>query len=308
MAAADPCALNIQPENNLQVVQLPAALQIPQMKQDAVLPFMKSLLNQTANTPEDAHQIQQIESAKFLIEQYYNEKIADMDPTDRRATKYELEALDDRIQSTLGLEVNKKRAIERAGDADLEFEAEVCNLTVDGKRAAATAITSLATEDFESATQWMLVSHHYDRIITSKAQQRQEQGFVPDIQRPSRSKRERFRSPRAGISKLAERRAQEWHNQGNIFNTGLQPNIHCSLKRWKTKENIGLLKHQLLYKTCSLQNKWCGTVETNSPTIRLCKILDIKDAFNNILVQPNLQQLLSFKLKNRSYTYFGLPF
>ncbi|KAA6403249.1 MAG: hypothetical protein EZS28_001231 [Streblomastix strix] len=142
---------------------------------------MKSLLNQTAHTPEEEHQIQQINSAKLLIEQYYNEKIADMDPTGRRATKYELEALDDRIQSTLGLEVNKKGAIERAGDADLEFEAEICKLAVDGQRAAATAITSLATGDFESATQWMLTSHHYDRIIAGKAQQRREQALVPDI-------------------------------------------------------------------------------------------------------------------------------
>ncbi|KAA6395688.1 MAG: hypothetical protein EZS28_008784 [Streblomastix strix] len=181
MADADPPALNIQHENNLQAEQPPAALQTPQMKQDAVLPFMKSLLNQTAHTPEEEHQIQQINSAKLLIEQYYNEKIADMDPTGRRATKYELEALDDRIQSTLGLEVNKKGAIERAGDADLEFEAEICKLAVDGQRAAATAITSLATGDIESATQWMLTSHHYDRIIAGKAQQSQEQALVPDI-------------------------------------------------------------------------------------------------------------------------------
>ncbi|KAA6359828.1 MAG: hypothetical protein EZS28_044645, partial [Streblomastix strix] len=181
MADADPPALNIQPENNLRAEQPPAALQTPQMKQDTVLPFMKSILNQTAHTPEEEHQIQQINSAKLLIEQYYNEKIADMDPTGRRATKYELEELDDRIQSTLGLEVNKKGAIERAGDADLEFEAEICKLAFDGQRAAATAITSLATGDFESATQWMLTSHHYDRIIAGKTQQRREQALVPDI-------------------------------------------------------------------------------------------------------------------------------
>ncbi|KAA6382092.1 MAG: hypothetical protein EZS28_022378 [Streblomastix strix] len=181
MADADPPALNIQPENNLRAEQPPAALQTPQMKQDAVLPFMKSLLNQTAHTPEEEHQIQQINSAKLLIEQYYNEKVADMDPTGRHATKYELEALDDRIQSTLGLEVNKKGAIERAGDADLESEAEICKLAVDGQRAAATAITSMATGDFESATQWMLTSHHYDRITASKAQLRRVQALVPDI-------------------------------------------------------------------------------------------------------------------------------
>ncbi|KAA6361905.1 MAG: putative Transposon Ty3-I Gag-Pol polyprotein, partial [Streblomastix strix] len=37
-------------------------------------------------------------------------------------------------------------------------------------------------------------------------------------------------------------------------------------------------------------------------------ILDIKDAFHHIHVQPNLQQFLGFKFKNRSYTYLGLPF
>ncbi|KAA6391674.1 MAG: hypothetical protein EZS28_012802, partial [Streblomastix strix] len=87
MAVADPSALNVQPENNLQAEQPPAALQTPQMKQDAVLPFMKSLLNQTAHTPEVEHQIQQINSANLITEQQYNEKITDMDPTGRRATK-----------------------------------------------------------------------------------------------------------------------------------------------------------------------------------------------------------------------------
>ncbi|KAA6367958.1 MAG: hypothetical protein EZS28_036515, partial [Streblomastix strix] len=66
-------------------------------------------------------------------------------------------------------------------DVDIEFEEEICKLAVDGQRAAATAITSLATGDFESATQWMLTSHHYDRIIAGKSQQRREQALVPDI-------------------------------------------------------------------------------------------------------------------------------
>ncbi|KAA6404119.1 MAG: hypothetical protein EZS28_000347 [Streblomastix strix] len=37
-------------------------------------------------------------------------------------------------------------------------------------------------------------------------------------------------------------------------------------------------------------------------------ILDIKDAFHHIHVQPNLQQFLGFKFKNKSYTYLGLSF
>ncbi|KAA6404118.1 MAG: hypothetical protein EZS28_000346 [Streblomastix strix] len=149
MASADPPTLNIQPENNLQVEQPPEALKPPQMKQDA---------NSTKT-----------------------EKVVDLDPTSKRLTKYELEALDDRMQSTLGLEVNEKCAIEREGDADHEFEAEICKLAVDGQRAATTAFTCLATGDFESATQWMLTSRHYDRIIAGKAQWRREQALVPDI-------------------------------------------------------------------------------------------------------------------------------
>ncbi|KAA6396300.1 MAG: hypothetical protein EZS28_008174 [Streblomastix strix] len=72
-----------------------------------------------------------------------------MDPTGKRPTKYELETLDDRTQSTLGLEVNKKGAIERAGDADLEFEAKISKLAIDGLGSTGTTITSLATGDFE---------------------------------------------------------------------------------------------------------------------------------------------------------------
>ncbi|KAA6404258.1 MAG: hypothetical protein EZS28_000216 [Streblomastix strix] len=37
-------------------------------------------------------------------------------------------------------------------------------------------------------------------------------------------------------------------------------------------------------------------------------MLDIKDVFHHIHVQPNLQQFLGFKFKNRSYTYTGLAF
>ncbi|KAA6382094.1 MAG: hypothetical protein EZS28_022380 [Streblomastix strix] len=37
-------------------------------------------------------------------------------------------------------------------------------------------------------------------------------------------------------------------------------------------------------------------------------ILDIKDTFHHIHDQPNLQQFLGFKFKNRSFIYFGLPF
>ncbi|KAA6313007.1 MAG: hypothetical protein EZS28_055829, partial [Streblomastix strix] len=49
------------------------------------------------------------------------------------------------IGLNMNMEVNKKGAIERAGNANLEFEAEICKLAVDGQRAAATAITNLAT-------------------------------------------------------------------------------------------------------------------------------------------------------------------
>ncbi|KAA6380259.1 MAG: putative reverse transcriptase [Streblomastix strix] len=37
-------------------------------------------------------------------------------------------------------------------------------------------------------------------------------------------------------------------------------------------------------------------------------ILDIKDAFHHLHIQPNLQQFLGFQFKNKSYTYLGLPF
>ncbi|KAA6372406.1 MAG: hypothetical protein EZS28_032069, partial [Streblomastix strix] len=185
------------------------------MKYDAVLPFVKSLLNQTVHTPEEGYQIQQINSAKLLIEQYYNTKIANMDPTGRRATKYELEALDDRIQSTLGLEVNKKGAIERAGDADLEFEAEICKLAVDGQRAAATVITNQATGDFESATQWMLTSHHHDRIIAGKTQQKRVQALVPDILKAFQVQTWEFPKSLVKNRRINSRNKQKLPNQSN---------------------------------------------------------------------------------------------
>ncbi|KAA6398069.1 MAG: hypothetical protein EZS28_006397, partial [Streblomastix strix] len=50
-------------------------------KSDAVLPFMKNHLNQTARTPEELQHQQQIASEQLLIEQYFDEKVADYDPT-----------------------------------------------------------------------------------------------------------------------------------------------------------------------------------------------------------------------------------
>jgi hypothetical protein len=70
-----------------------------------------------------------------------------LDPTGARATKKEREALEDRIEAALGLEVNKKGAKEKAGDKDLEFEADICALAVNSQRASAASLTSMATGD-----------------------------------------------------------------------------------------------------------------------------------------------------------------
>ncbi|KAA6385591.1 MAG: hypothetical protein EZS28_018882, partial [Streblomastix strix] len=312
IADADHPALSIQPENNLQAEQPPAALQTPQMKYDAVLPFMKSLLNQTAHTPEAQHQIQQIASANLLIEQYYQEKVADMDPTGKRPTKYELEALDDRIQSTLGLEVNKKGAIERAGDADLEFEAEVYKLAVDRQRAAATAITSLATGDFESATQWMLTSHYYDRIIAGKAQWRREQALVPDIFKG-------LLGPNVGVSEvLGQKSKDKLNEQAKTAKLIEQPKESQTATPKLIHQPLSSIQQvPTLPQAQQYQQQIIQILPLSQPFKQLrqilqqsdyATILDIKDAFHNIHVQPILQQSLCFKFKNRSNTYLGLPF
>ncbi|KAA6377500.1 MAG: hypothetical protein EZS28_026974 [Streblomastix strix] len=150
-------------------------------KSDAVLPFMKNILNQTAHSSEKQQHKQQIASARLRIEQQYDEKVADYDPTGKSPTKYDLEDLEDRIQATLSLEINKKGAVKKAGDLDLEFEAEVCKLAVDCQRASAAAIASLAANDEESATEWKLTSHHLARIKAGKAQQRRKQALAPPM-------------------------------------------------------------------------------------------------------------------------------
>ncbi|KAA6393548.1 MAG: hypothetical protein EZS28_010924 [Streblomastix strix] len=177
-------ALIVELENQQLDQQAGQPLPVPEnqpAKSDAVLQFMKNLLNQTAHTPEEQQHQQQIASAQLHIEQYYDEKVADYDLTGKRPTKYELEALEDRIQATLGFEISKKGTVEKAGDLDLEFEAEGCKLAVDCQRTSAATIASLATNDAESATEWILISHHLARVIAGKAQQRWEQALAPPM-------------------------------------------------------------------------------------------------------------------------------
>ncbi|KAA6401522.1 MAG: hypothetical protein EZS28_002946 [Streblomastix strix] len=141
----------------------------------------KSTNNQVSRTPEEQQHQQQVASAQLLIEQYYDAKVADYDPTGKHPTKYEFEAMEDRIQATLGLKINKKGAVEKASDLDLKFEADVCQLAVDSQRASAAAIASPATNDAESATEWILTSHNLARVLAGKAQQRLEQTLASQL-------------------------------------------------------------------------------------------------------------------------------
>ncbi|KAA6376008.1 MAG: hypothetical protein EZS28_028466 [Streblomastix strix] len=91
-------AIVVERENQQLDLHAGQPLQVPEnqpAKSDAVLPFMMNLLYQTARTPEEQQHQQQIASAQLLIEQYYDEKVADYDPTGKRPTKYELEALEE---------------------------------------------------------------------------------------------------------------------------------------------------------------------------------------------------------------------
>ncbi|KAA6374698.1 MAG: hypothetical protein EZS28_029774, partial [Streblomastix strix] len=163
MIVLDPPAIIVGRENQ----QLDSHAGLPLLEpenqpvmSDAVFQFMKNFLNQIARTPEEQQHQQQLASAQLFIEQYYDEKVADYDPTGKRPFK---------------------GAVEKAVDLDLEFEAEVYKLAVDCQRASAAAIASLATNDAESATEWMLTSHHLARVIASKAQQRREQTLTPPM-------------------------------------------------------------------------------------------------------------------------------
>ncbi|KAA6354493.1 MAG: hypothetical protein EZS28_049980, partial [Streblomastix strix] len=95
--------------------------------------------------------------------------------------KQKFEALVDQIQATLGLEINKKGAVEKAGDMDLQFEAEICKLSVDCQRASAAAIACPTTNDAELATILILTSHHLARVIACKAQQHRKQALAPPM-------------------------------------------------------------------------------------------------------------------------------
>ncbi|KAA6378129.1 MAG: hypothetical protein EZS28_026344 [Streblomastix strix] len=151
--------------------QQPVEPELPSQQQindeNAILLFIQGLLNKTARTPEERRYRQQVASAQKLIEQYYDEPAAKLDPPGERASKRTRQQLEDQIDQTIG-------------DKDLEFEAELCKLSVNAQRASAAAITSLAVGDQQSATMWMLVSHHLNRIIAGEAQAKREAALMPD--------------------------------------------------------------------------------------------------------------------------------
>ncbi|KAA6396189.1 MAG: hypothetical protein EZS28_008286 [Streblomastix strix] len=179
----DPPAAQQHPANIAQ--QRPVEPELPPQQQrndeNAILPFMQGLLNKTARTPEKRRYQQQVASAQKLIEQYKDKPAAKLDPTGERASKRTSQQLQVQIDQTIGLEVNKKSTKEKKQrDKDLEFEVELCKLSVNAQRAFAAAITSLAVGDQQSATMWKFVSHYLNRIIAGDAQPKREAALMPD--------------------------------------------------------------------------------------------------------------------------------
>ncbi|KAA6382396.1 MAG: hypothetical protein EZS28_022075 [Streblomastix strix] len=148
---------------------------------DAVQLFMKNLLNLIALTPEEQQHQQQIASSHLLIEKYYEEKISNYDPTGKFQTKSELEVLDDGILAMIGLEFDKKGAVEKMSDLDVQFEADIYKLAEESPRTLAAIIASQATNDAESTTEWILTAHRLAPVIAGKAQQRREQVLSPPM-------------------------------------------------------------------------------------------------------------------------------
>ncbi|KAA6398517.1 MAG: hypothetical protein EZS28_005955 [Streblomastix strix] len=113
----DPPAAQQLPVNIAQ--QQPVEPELPPQQQindeNAILPFMQDLLNKTARTPEERRYQQQVASAQKLIEQYYDEPAAKLDPTGERASKRTRQQLEDQNDQTIGLEDNKKSAKEKTG-------------------------------------------------------------------------------------------------------------------------------------------------------------------------------------------------
>ncbi|KAA6373209.1 MAG: hypothetical protein EZS28_031265 [Streblomastix strix] len=178
IADLNPSVANIPPDPV--PPQLPPAdaaltLKIYLKKNEDVLSFMRDLLNQTARTAEELGRQQQIQAAQTLIEQYYYEKLLELDPSIKRVSKREREVFHERIELSQGIEINKKNAVAKSGDLDPEYEAKTCRLLVEASHAAPAAIICISLGGEQSATMWMLTSHHVNRIITGDSQQRREQ-------------------------------------------------------------------------------------------------------------------------------------
>ncbi|KAA6397700.1 MAG: hypothetical protein EZS28_006772 [Streblomastix strix] len=151
------------------------------VKRDAAFPFKKNLLNQIARTLEEQQHLQQIASAQLLIEQYYDEKMADYDPTGKRPTKYDLEDLEDKIYATLTLkstrrEQSKKRAI------------------------------WIWNSKLKMSKKWITTSHHLACVIAGKTQQRLEQALAFPMFRT-------LRGPDVSSSDVFEKKSKEKLNE-----------------------------------------------------------------------------------------------
>ncbi|KAA6375132.1 MAG: hypothetical protein EZS28_029342 [Streblomastix strix] len=167
-------------DNPNQAIQDPAVQVPPAGNENSTLPFMQDLLAQTARTPEEKRRVEQLASAVTLAEQYYNAKAAELNPRGKRATARVREALLERVDASLGLELNKKDAIEHSGSNGLEYEVVVCKFAVANQQASFAAISNMAIGDYKSATMWMLTAHHLARVIAGDAQQRRKVELMPE--------------------------------------------------------------------------------------------------------------------------------
>ncbi|KAA6377521.1 MAG: hypothetical protein EZS28_026951 [Streblomastix strix] len=163
MEKLNPFAVNNLPDQvriQLLPVEAASSLKIDQRKMKLSYLFLRELLSQTVLILEELGRQQQMEEElqSANVRYYMNES-----------------------SQVRVLKLIKKNNIAKQSNLDPEYEAETCGLSFEALNAPAAVNTSLQLSDEQSATMWMLTSHHVYRIIAGFKQQRRGQEPVLEM-------------------------------------------------------------------------------------------------------------------------------
>ncbi|KAA6403578.1 MAG: hypothetical protein EZS28_000890 [Streblomastix strix] len=146
--------------------------------ENAVSPWMHSLLGKQSNSKQVRALKQQLEAQTMINETDYRKNAEQLDPTGERATEQKVNALLARQKEIIGLELNRVGVKQSMGVDDTSEEIETAQLAVLIQFACVSGSAALIQGDFVAIQRFFLTCHHAARMITGEAQRRREMTLV----------------------------------------------------------------------------------------------------------------------------------